>query len=65
MNDEQAAQEARLRWGEQGYVRHQAGAVQECFLVGVKDGVLFFVNGRGRSWEEAFAKADQDHKKPA
>jgi hypothetical protein len=43
----------------------KAGAVQESFLVGVKDGVLFFVNGRGRSWEEALAKANQNYKKPA
>ena len=65
MNDDEALQQARSRWGSQGYVRHQAGAVQEGFLVGIQDHVLFYVKGRGRSWEEAFAMADEDSRKLA
>ena len=59
MTDEQAAQEARRRWGKQGYIRHDAGAVHDRFSVGVQDGVLFHPKGTGKSWEEAFAMADR------
>jgi hypothetical protein len=65
MTDNEALQQARLRWGSEGYVRHEAGAVQEHFLVGIQDHVLFFVKGRGRSWEEAFAMADENGRKLA
>ena len=58
MTDEQAAQEAKRRWGKHGYVRHEAGSIQDRFSVGVQDGVLFHRKGSGKSWEEAFAMAD-------
>ncbi len=47
------------------YVRHDAGAVQYRFWLGIQDGVLFYVKGAGRSWEEAFAMADKDVRRPA
>jgi hypothetical protein len=65
MNDDEAVQQAKLRWGSEGYVRHDAGAVQDRFWVGIQDGVLFYVKGAGRSWEEAFAMADADIRRPA
>jgi hypothetical protein len=65
MNDDEAVHQARLRWGSQGYVRHEAGAVQERFSVGIQDHVLFYVKGRGRSWEEAFEMADENSRKLA
>ena len=58
MTDEQAAQEAKRRWGKQGYVRHETGAMKDRFSVGVQDGVLFHAKGSGKSWKEAFAMAD-------
>ena len=65
MNDDEAVQQAKLRWGSEAYVRHEAGAVQIRFWVGIQDGVLFYVKGAGYSWEEAFAMADRDMRRPA
>jgi hypothetical protein len=65
MTSEQAAQQAKLRWGEHGYVRHEPGAIENRFLVGIRDGVLFHVKGVGQSWEEAFTTADKQTRKLA
>lgn len=65
MTNEQAIQQAKRRWGQQGYVRHEPGAVRNRFSVGIQDGVLFHVKGFGKSWEEAFAMADGKVKEPA
>ena len=65
MTEAEALQEARRRWGENAYVRGQTGAVSRSFLVGIRDGVLFYVHGRGETWEEAFALADRNEKKRA
>ena len=65
MTHEEALQQAMRRWGDQGYVRHETGAIQERFAVGIRDGVLFYVKGSGSSWEEAFATADGNVRKPA
>jgi len=65
MTEAEALQEARRRWGEHGYVRGETGAVSGRFSVGFCDGVLFFVKGYGATWEEAFANADRNARKPA
>jgi len=64
MNDAEALEEAKRRWGVEGYVRRRTGPVDH-FLVGVRDGVLFWVKGEGATWEEAFALADGNAKKLA
>src|SRR6266446_5656912 len=48
MTNEQAIQQAKRRWGQQGYVRHEPGAVRNRFSVGIQDGVLFHVKGVGK-----------------
>ena len=65
MTEEEAVQLAKRRWGTEGYVRHEAGAIQERFSVGIRDGVLFYVKGSGKSWEDAFARADENSRKLA
>ena len=61
MTDEEAGQEAMIRWGETGAVLHRAlDLVAQClkaFAVGKSDGVLFEPLGQGQSWEEAFRDA--------
>ena len=64
MTDAEALDEARRRWGEDGYVRHQKGDVER-FTVGITEGVLFWAKGEGQSWEEAFRSADTPTKKRA
>ena len=65
MTEAEALKEARRRWGENAHVRGETGAVAGRFLVGIRDGVLFYVQGRGETWEKAFALADGNEKKPA
>jgi hypothetical protein len=65
MTEAEALQEAKRRWGKQGYVRGEMGAVSSRFSVGICEGVLFFVKGYGGNWEEAFAGADRNAKKLA
>ena len=65
MTKTEALQEAKRRWGEHAYVRAETGAVSGRFSVGFCEGVLFFVKGRGETWEEAFAGADSHAKKLA
>ena len=61
MSDEEAAQEALIRWGERGAVlRRSLDLVAQGlkpFAVGKSDGVLFEPIGQGQSWEEAFRDA--------
>ena len=61
MTDEEAAQEALIRWGEMGAVlRRSLDLVAQGlkpFAVGKSDGVLFEPLGQGQSWEEAFRDA--------
>jgi len=64
MSDEEAAQEALIRWGEMGAVlRRSLDLVAQGlkpFAVGKSDGVLFEPLGQGQSWEEAFRDAAQE-----
>src|SRR5205807_7910317 len=53
MTDTEALEQAMRRWGEDGYVRRQ-NIDGERFTVGVREGVLYWVKGAGKSWEEAF-----------
>jgi len=63
MTDEEAAQEALIRWGERGaVVRRSMDLVAQglkAFAVGKSDGVLFEPMGQGPSWEDAFRDAAQ------
>jgi len=64
MTDTEALEQAMRRWGEDGYVRRQ-NIDGERFTVGVREGVLYWVKGAGKTWEEAFKAADSQEKKPA
>jgi hypothetical protein len=60
MTHDEALQEAKRRWGHEGYVRSDSCQ----YKVGRDAGGLFLVEGAGTSWQEAFQMADQKKKSP-
>jgi len=61
MNEREAFEEAKRRWGKEAHVRYSQGKLPE----GTKPhavsrwiGRKFHVLGHGDSWEEAFQQAD-------
>ncbi len=57
MEKRTAKAEAKRRWGPMGTVWRKRGA-DRC-RVGVRLGQVLFVHGWGKTWEEAFTRADQ------
>jgi hypothetical protein len=60
MTHDEALQEAKRRWGEKGFIRGDSGR----YRVGKNSGGIFWVEGAGNSWQEAFRIADQKKKNP-
>ena len=54
----EAVQQAARRWGEDAFIRNEATESNR-FRVGLQDGGVFWVQGAGRTWEEAFEAADR------
>ena len=63
MTYHEALQEAMRRWGDQAYIRNQPGK-RDPFRVGKEIDEIFWVEGAGKSWTEAFRAADQNGKNP-
>jgi hypothetical protein len=59
MTDNEALQEAKRRWGQNGHVRHDPDGTPDSFKVGVRYVAVFHVKGVGKSWDEAFKDADR------
>jgi len=60
MNEREAFEEARRRWGRDAHVRYSQGELPpgaRPYAVGRWIGRHFQVLGQGDSWEEAFAQA--------
>ena len=58
MTEVQALEEAKRRWGENGYVRRRTADVEQC-EVGIRKHPIFWVKGAGKTWEDAFAQTDK------
>jgi hypothetical protein len=58
----EALQQAARRWGMDAFIRNEATESNR-FRVGLQDGGVFWVQGAGRTWEEAFEAADLERKK--
>jgi hypothetical protein len=65
MDECQAFEEAKRRWGRDAHVRHRKGTLPagaKPFAVGTWIRTQFEMFGQGETWEEAFAQADRQGK---
>jgi hypothetical protein len=67
MDECDALEEARRRWGKNAHVRHSQGKLaqgQKPYAVGKWFGHRFHAYGQGESWEQAFEEASKKNPAP-